>query len=958
MGERSNKKIPVTEREFLWVQDDDKGEVVLHTGPTMVSPTAADRVVIDNGEGGFQEDSSGRPQKIIVVGDDQYCVLYNPLMENDSLKPNGNFRQGRNEARPLRNGTRGMIPGPCSFHLWPGQRSEVRDAHVLGSNQYLLVKVYGELNKQAPYYEITVKSAGIRTAIAETVSKDEGDGDSPLLDTTEEVTLTRGQLIVIRGIDTQFYIPPTGVDIVPDTSMSASGDAITANVARNLLETIKRNEESSDIAIATAALDGLAQKNFEGQEEADYAPSTSTTPSRRKEKQAVFDQRRVRPRSQSAREPQMQQMQQMTPDLMRIESISSNISEQMQMDDRLLQMISDSPLLRKALKQEAGKARLVRNAVVLGEKEFCIILDADGKRQVKVGPARVFPGPYDTFMFEGSRNRIYDAYELLPYRALWLRVITQIAAEELAKKLPNGVKLEKDFYYPGDELLLHNVSTFFFPFNEIEVLSPHTGQAVLGNQHEHVFIEAIGIDQKSGIYVRDLDTGEARLVRGQQSYLVDPRKEIHITRTVPAEDWNLWIAHNEPHKKTNQAVVTPWAISVSVPYNHAALATSAKGQRVIEGPCVELLEYEEKLTRLHLSMGRPKSDNKLLETCFLCTTGNRISDIIRVETKDFVQIDIEVSYRVRFKPEAKNNWFSQDNYVQFLVDHMRSLLRGRFRSLTFMENWARIPQILRDTVLGEKPTDGSRPGRFFEENGMYVSEIEVLSSIILDPQIAKLMHSVQSQSVALQIGDREVQDKLSSLQFRDKLEQQQLTLEQEKKKRELSLQNAIIKLEQELKVQKTRHNEELQHLQQELADQRKLLELQSEVEREQLSQKTQIEYQKLEAATQALNQKTLQEVELIYRTALKDIETSLLNAQAQAISQQHQSVQPALIEAMTALGDKIMLAEVAQNMNLVSLFQGKEVGAILSEVLGGTRVIPTLKNLLDKFPSKPNTPKT
>ena len=36
----SRSKIPVTEREFLWVQDDDKGEVILHVGPTMVSPTA------------------------------------------------------------------------------------------------------------------------------------------------------------------------------------------------------------------------------------------------------------------------------------------------------------------------------------------------------------------------------------------------------------------------------------------------------------------------------------------------------------------------------------------------------------------------------------------------------------------------------------------------------------------------------------------------------------------------------------------------------------------------------------------------------------------------------------------------------------------------------------------------------------------------------------------------------
>src|SRR5688572_4273802 len=85
-----------------------------------------------------------------------------------------------------------------------------------------------------------------------------------------------------------------------------------------------------------------------------------------------------------------------------------------------------------------------------------------------------------------------------------------IGREEMAKRTPSGFQLDKARYEPGDEILLTGVSTFFFPFNEIEVLSPETGLAVVGNDHSKVFIEAIGIDQKSGIYVRDLTTGEAR----------------------------------------------------------------------------------------------------------------------------------------------------------------------------------------------------------------------------------------------------------------------------------------------------------------------------------------------------------------------------------------------------------------------------------------------------------------
>src|SRR5438128_2331583 len=161
MNERTSRKIPVTERQFLWVQDDDKGEVTLHVGPTMVSPTAADRVVIDDGQGGFREDPSARPQMMVEVGDNQYAVLYNPLVKND---------------------TRSMIPGPCSFWLRPGQRVEVRDAHELASDQYLVVKVYAEVDKTAPFYEVTAKSAAITRATAENVRDDKSATASTRID--------------------------------------------------------------------------------------------------------------------------------------------------------------------------------------------------------------------------------------------------------------------------------------------------------------------------------------------------------------------------------------------------------------------------------------------------------------------------------------------------------------------------------------------------------------------------------------------------------------------------------------------------------------------------------------------------------------------------------------------------------------------------------------------------------
>lgn len=949
MTERTSRKIPVTERQFLWVQDDDKGEVTLHVGPTMVSPTAADRVVVDDGEGGFREDLSGRPQQMVELSDSQYAVLFNPLGENDG-GPNGKFRAGRNESRPVRNGTRAMIPGPCSFYLRPGQRIDVRDAHELASNQYLVVKVYGEVDTTAPFFQVTARSATITRATAESPiapGSTSPDGDA------RDVVLKRGQLIVIRGLDTQFYIPPTGVDIVPDTSVDDSGAGLNAAAAQRLLAALAPPPPppQADPAAVGGAFGAPAMKA-----EAAYDEERAEEP----EQQQTRAPRRAAPVvDQTARSRQrVMPAAAAAPPGFGPPSPPPAPAPQPFPPPQTLSELGSLAAVRRALEREARQARLVRQAVVLGEKEYCVIVDADGKREIKVGPARVFPGPYDVFMVEGSKNRVYDAYELLPQRALWLRVIAPISRDDLAARLPRGFALDKDQYYPGDELLLTGVSTFFVPFNEIEVLSPQTGEAVVGNDHRTVFIEAIGIDQKSGIYVRDLATGEVRLVRGKQSYLVDPRKEVQITRTVSATDWNLWIAGNEPHKRTGAPITTPWALSIVVPHNMAALATSADGQRVILGPCVTLLGYEETLTSILLSTGTPKSDQDPLRTSFLRVGGNRISDAITVETLDFVAISAKVSLSVTFLQEQKDRWFYHENYVQVLVDHLRSIVRSRCRTLPLSTLWPQIPAVVRDTILGEKSAAGGRPGRAFPENGMVVTEVEVLSADIVDKSIAAQMQRVQSEFVTLQIGDRQAQEALASARLRADIKRQHQELEQEAREREARLEEQARRTAHEVSVARVKDEESLRREQQALGDAREAAALAARLGRQADERDAERANLEKSAAAQAAARRVVDAADVENRRALRDLEVLLIQAESAATVAERQAVQAGLVEALTALGDKALLGEVAQNMNLVTLFKGKDVGTILAEVLGGTPAMPAVQALRAKFASALTTGST
>ncbi|MFO7563603.1 MAG: hypothetical protein R6X02_13230, partial [Enhygromyxa sp.] len=885
----NRQKIPVPRRSFLWSLNETSGEILTHIGPTEFTPSANDRIVRANDRGGYEQ-AAMEARPFVLARDGEYVLLHNPcvphasdLSSSSAEVANGAWVPGGNKERDLQLGTTKIIPGPCAFPLWPGQSAEVRPAHKLGANHYLLVEVVGPLDEGAPYYDLVMKSAGLSSVV---IDAPEGGSNGHNDERADEQRspeadggpaphqLRIGQRIVVQGRHTSLFIPPTGIEVVPAQEEALSESEPIANDADAIasLPAPLREELAQMVAGVEA---GITNKQFSVLKNELRHRTALSLGERAIMLTALDEVWAARPQSKPNRRPDHRRHPHQPP-----------------MD----------PYARKA--------------VVLGPKNFCILFDADGNPRIVKGPARVFPGPHDTFLQRGSRRRVYDAYELGEHQALWLRIISPISRAALAERLPPGYPLAQEHYEAGHELLVRGLPSVFFPFIEAEVLNPDTGEPHVGNDHDLVIINAIGVDPESGIYVRDKATGKVRLVRGEVSYLVDPRKEEHVVRRVPAKDWNLWIGATQAHRKTTHEIETPWALSIHVPTNHAALVASRHGRRVIVGPASELLGYDEQLTALELSKGPHKTGRETVATCFLRIRDGRVRDRFELESSDLTRFVVELGIAGHFAGEPER-WFSVEDPVKHVTAQIRTRIREAARKVAAIELFSKIPELVQEVVATEQGSPS------FADCGVVIDSVEVQNVSLADSKLAAAFSEAHKSEVARVLEDRQAERRLSSVKLRDAVDAEEHAIQREANRRMAETGRA------ELEDQ---HLVDLRKL--ELAASREQSEVELRNQREQLSVAARLELAKAEtearaarklhdAELEAQARKRLDEVALEAARAQAEIDRATAAALAEADSRRLAAIQPELVGALHAAADAEVMKAAAENMNLVSLIGGK-----------------------------------
>src|SRR4051812_13106682 len=207
MDERSNKRdLVLAPGEYAYMQDVTKGVVKTYTGPTVINPTAQERpIVFDEESQRFVPCSLDEAvQAVATAPEGSYLVLENPSTKGDHPVPGG-----VHPAPDLAVGRTLNLTGPRTFALWPGEVVKLVPGHHLRSNQFVLVRVLNEDEARRNWAQAVMKPAeGVEVA-------------------GPPAELGVGRLLVIRGTDVSFYIPPTGLSVMQDAAGRYVRDALT-----------------------------------------------------------------------------------------------------------------------------------------------------------------------------------------------------------------------------------------------------------------------------------------------------------------------------------------------------------------------------------------------------------------------------------------------------------------------------------------------------------------------------------------------------------------------------------------------------------------------------------------------------------------------------------------------------------------------------------------------------------
>ena len=806
------KDLVLAVNEFCFLQNKTNGQIKTYTGPIMLTISQQESLVVfDPKTKQFKEVSNFDQAKQIFTSapENWYVILKNPAPGN--VYP----EKGKAVLSPeLEVGRKINLRGPINFSLFPGQMCKVIRGHALRSNQYLLARVYE----------------------AEAASKSQGemrDAEGNVITKNNE-TYVNGQILVIKGTEVSFYIPPTGIEVIPVNN-----------------------------------------------------------------------------------------------------------------DDR---------------------EGYVREAVTLERLEYCILKDEDGNKRYVHGPEVVFPEPTETFVTSPKGGFIFRAIELSPISGIYVKVIAEYTDED-GKVHPVG----EEMFITGKDTMI------YYPRPEHAII----------NYDGKLMHHAIAIPEGEGRYIMNRLTGVINTVKGPAMYLPDPRTEVVVLRKLTKSQCELWYPGNQAVLEYNIGLTEKavekstirgassdsWAyttatssmatlanleakanisrgtsytkprtitldnkfegvVTVDIWTGYAVNVISKSGERkVVCGPQTVLLDYDQDLERLELSTGKPKTTDRLFKTVYLKHENNKIADLVNVETKDFVNATIKVSYCVDFDKADQDKWFAVDNYVKYLCDRVRSLLKRAAKDYTIYEFYQNYSEIVRKVTLGLPMDDTTAIAedvhaghRYFPENGMFIRDVEVLS-IEVQKDIEKMILDKHTDVIrqTLELANAEREAEIAEALSVAEQKKQELRSQELLNRMELQKKEAESKLEIQAEINRRQEAEDKAKKQAEV-DMQAMVDLLNSASIARENAKHEATMQRLAAENAAAE---------AHEREMANIEAAKQSAYAETVKNIMESITPDLIAALEIGGKADMMETLAKHMSPYAMAKGESVVETTQKLING-----------------------
>ncbi|KAJ8347369.1 hypothetical protein SKAU_G00287700 [Synaphobranchus kaupii] len=376
----------------------------------------------------------------------------------------------------------------------------------------------------------------------------------------------------------------------------------------------------------------------------------------------------------------------------------------------------------------------VVDVTVLNSRQYCVVLDPvgpDGKPQL--GQKRVVKGEKSFFLQPGEmlEQGIQDVYVLSEEEGLVLRAVEAFAdsdgpeEEEEEGEGEGGSGEGRVLRRPGDRWMLRG---------PIEYVPPATVEVLLRR-------EAIPLDEKEGIYVRDIKTGKVRAVIGH-TYMLTQDEELWAKDLPEFVELLLAPARDAVAQRGQRLAAELGAktrdktrvVTYRVPHNAAAQVYDyrEKAARLVFGPEMVMLGPDEQFTVLSLSGEKPKRPNVIKAVCLLLGP-DFCTDIITIETADHARLQLQLSYNWHFdiasraEPARADALFSVPDFVGDACKAIASKIRGAVAAVQFDDFHKNSNRIICSAVFGFDEKMTVRSSLRFSQNGLVISSVDIQS---------------------------------------------------------------------------------------------------------------------------------------------------------------------------------------------------------------------------------------